>query len=63
MHKGCPGEFADFFESDFEIRNVGLFLPQAYGRELSEAYEWLEKYKASRKEAELHQVRQRVSEV
>uniref|UniRef100_A0A7R9YR22 Serine/threonine-protein kinase TOR n=1 Tax=Chlamydomonas euryale TaxID=1486919 RepID=A0A7R9YR22_9CHLO len=28
---------------------------QAYGRELSEAYDWLEKYKASRKEAELHQ--------
>ena len=25
-------------------------------RELSEAYEWLEKYKSSRKEAELHQV-------
>jgi hypothetical protein len=31
-------------------------LPQAYGRELSEAYEWLSKYRASRKEAELHQV-------
>jgi FKBP12-rapamycin complex-associated protein len=29
---------------------------QAYGRELSEAYGWLEKYKVSRKEAELHQV-------
>ena len=28
---------------------------QAYGRELSEAYEWLSKYRASRKEAELHQ--------
>eukprot|EP00198_Chlamydomonas_reinhardtii_P008241 XP_001697578.1 target of rapamycin, growth-regulatory PI3K-like protein kinase [Chlamydomonas reinhardtii] len=28
---------------------------QSYGRELSEAYEWLMKYKASRKEAELHQ--------
>ena len=26
-------------------------------RELSEAYDWLEKYKASLKEAELHQVR------
>ena len=25
-------------------------------RELTEAYEWLEKYKTSRKEAELHQV-------
>ncbi len=32
---------------------------QSYGRELSEAYEWLMKYKASRKEAELHQVRPR----
>jgi hypothetical protein len=31
---------------------------QAYGRELSEAHEWLTKYRASRKEAELHQVRQ-----
>lgn len=30
--------------------------PQAYGRELTEAYEWLSKYRASRKEAELHQV-------
>lgn len=28
---------------------------QAYGRELDEAYEWCIKYKASRKEAELHQ--------
>ncbi|GAX78992.1 hypothetical protein CEUSTIGMA_g6432.t1 [Chlamydomonas eustigma] len=28
---------------------------QAYGKELTEAYEWLEKYKSSRKEAELHQ--------
>ncbi|KAG2491268.1 hypothetical protein HYH03_010473, partial [Edaphochlamys debaryana] len=28
---------------------------QSYGRELSEAYEWLMRYKASRKEAELHQ--------
>ena len=28
---------------------------QAYGRELSEAYDWLMKYKSSRKEAELHQ--------
>jgi FKBP12-rapamycin complex-associated protein len=28
---------------------------QAYGRELSEAYEWLSKYRLSRKEAELHQ--------
>ena len=31
-------------------------LLQAYGRELGEAYEWLMKYKSSRKEAELHQV-------
>lgn len=30
-------------------------LPQAYGRELDEAYEWCLKYKQSRKEAELHQ--------
>lgn len=29
--------------------------PQAYGRELDEAYEWCLKYKQSRKEAELHQ--------
>lgn len=29
--------------------------PQAYGRELSEAYEWLLKYRSSRKDAELHQ--------
>ena len=28
---------------------------QAYGRELSEAYEWCNKYRHSRKEAELHQ--------
>jgi len=28
---------------------------QAYGRELAEAYEWCQKYRASRKEAELHQ--------
>lgn len=28
---------------------------QAYGRELSEAYEWLSKFRLSRKEAELHQ--------
>ncbi|GIL44136.1 hypothetical protein Vafri_1666 [Volvox africanus] len=28
---------------------------QSYGRELSEAYDWLMKYKVSRKEAELHQ--------
>ncbi|GIL87381.1 hypothetical protein Vretimale_1690 [Volvox reticuliferus] len=28
---------------------------QSYGRELTEAYDWLTKYKASRKEAELHQ--------
>ena len=28
---------------------------QAYGRELNEAYEWCQKYKHSRKEAELHQ--------
>ena len=28
---------------------------QAYGRELSEAYEWLSKFRVSRKEAELHQ--------
>jgi hypothetical protein len=29
--------------------------PQTYGRELSEAYEWIQKFKVSRKEAELHQ--------
>ena len=28
---------------------------QAYGRELAEAYEWCQKYRSSRKEAELHQ--------
>lgn len=28
---------------------------QAYGRELDEAFEWCQKYRASRKEAELHQ--------
>ena len=30
-------------------------LVQAYGKELAEAYEWLQKYRLSRKEAELHQ--------
>ena len=30
-------------------------LLQAYGHELSEAYEWCNKYRSSRKEAELHQ--------
>lgn len=30
-------------------------LPQSYGKELAEAYEWLQKYMQSRKEAELHQ--------
>ena len=30
---------------------------QAYGRELAEAHEWCQKYRASRKEAELHQAR------
>ena len=33
---------------------------QAYGRELAEAHEWCQKYRQSRKEAELHQVRVRV---
>lgn len=33
---------------------------QTYGRELSEAYEWIQKFKVSRKEAELHQVCGRV---
>ena len=28
---------------------------QAYGRELQEAYEWCQRYKASRRDAELHQ--------
>lgn len=28
---------------------------QAYGRELAEAYEWCQKYRVSRREAELHQ--------
>ena len=32
---------------------------QAYGRELTEAHEWCQKYRVSRKEAELHQVRER----
>ena len=32
-----------------------LLCDQAYGRELAEAYEWCQKYRASRKEAELHQ--------
>jgi len=32
---------------------------QAYGRELAEAHEWCQKYRESRKEAELHQVRER----
>ena len=31
------------------------FYVQAYGRELAEAYEWCNKYRTSRKEAELHQ--------
>ena len=34
---------------------MSLFFLQAYGRELSEAYEWCNKYRHSRKEAELHQ--------
>jgi hypothetical protein len=33
---------------------LSLFF-QTYGRELSEAYEWIQKFKVSRKEAELHQ--------
>ena len=33
----------------------GDVLVQAYGKELAEAYEWLQKYRLSRKEAELHQ--------
>lgn len=36
---------------------VFCMCPQAYGRELAEAYDWLTKYRASRKEAELHQAR------
>ena len=28
---------------------------QSYGKELAEAFEWLQKYQTSRKEAELHQ--------
>ena len=28
---------------------------QSYGKELSEAYEWLQKFRQSRKDAELHQ--------
>ena len=32
-----------------------LDVMQSYGKELAEAYEWLQKYQASRKEAELHQ--------
>ncbi len=30
-------------------------MAQAYGRELQEAYEWCQRYKASRRDAELHQ--------
>ena len=30
-------------------------MAQAYGRELAEAYDWCQKYRASRREAELHQ--------
>ena len=39
----------------FKYISVVLFRPVSL-RELTEAYDWLEKYKASRKEAELHQV-------
>lgn len=28
---------------------------QSYGKELAEAYEWLQKFRQSRKDAELHQ--------
>ena len=31
------------------------FVLQSYGKELAEAYDWLQKYMQSRKEAELHQ--------
>ena len=33
----------------------GESLVQAYGRELSEAYEWCQRYRQSRRDAELHQ--------
>jgi len=39
---------------------VLLCILQAYGRELSEAYEWISKFRISRKEAELHQARTRL---
>ena len=38
------------------FRYVGACSCPVSLRELTEAYDWLEKYKASRKEAELHQV-------
>ena len=36
---------------EFELN----FFMQSYGKELEEAYEWLQKFRRSRKEAELHQ--------
>eukprot|EP00798_Chlamydomonas_sp_ICE-L_P022754 gene22754-29922_t len=45
----------DMMESNGPTTLKEIAFVQAYGRELSEAYEWLMKYKASRKEAELHQ--------
>ena len=40
-------------------RKLNAFMPvvnlQAYGRELAEAAEWCNKYRASRKESDLHQ--------
>ena len=39
------------------FKYMGACCSPVYPRELTEAYDWLEKYKASRKEAELHQVR------
>ena len=38
-----------------DLRQLVCCARQAYGRELAEAYEWCQKYRSSRKEAELHQ--------
>ena len=39
----------------FSLLKSSHFVGQAYGRELAEAYEWCQKYRESRREAELHQ--------
>ena len=50
MHKDI--EVVQYISSQSQML---LSFVQAYGRELSEAYEWCNKYRHSRKEAELHQ--------